>query len=168
LEIDGYLQLKQPGKAEIDLAKMDERLQNLKSLVGDKQDHKKTYSRQLAAYWGLAAREAEIRSRKLDAMAFYQTALLTRLDAKQKPETGVKDELVDNAHQLWVSLGGSDDGWKVWYGRRADALASLATLTWEDANQPLPAFEIADLRGKTWGLASLRGKVTFLNFWAEW
>jgi len=114
------------------------------------------------------ARQAKLQNRRLDAMAYYENALLTRLDAQQKPATGEKDELADNAHQLWASLGGTDAGWKTWYGQRADELANLATLTWEETNQPLASFEIADLGGKTWGLASLRGKVTFLNFWAEW
>ena len=167
-ETDGYLQLKQPEKAQLLLTQMDERLEDLKSLAGDKQDRKRTYEGQQATYWGLMAREAELRGRKLDAMAFYENALLTRLDAQQKPETGMKDELADNAHQLWANLGGSDEGWKLWYGRRADALANMATLTWEDANQPLATFELADLSGKTWNLAALKGKTTFLNFWASW
>jgi hypothetical protein len=167
-ETDGYLQLKQPDKAQLLLAQMDERLEDLKSLAGDKQDRKKTYAGQFATYWGLMAREAELRARKLDAMAFYENALLTRLDAQQKSETGMKDELADNAHQLWASLGGSDEGWKLWYGRRADALANQATLTWEGANQPLASFELTDLSGKTWNMAALKGKVTFLNFWASW
>jgi hypothetical protein len=167
-ETDGYLQLKQPDKAQPLLTQMDERLEDLKSLAGDKQDRIRTYEGQLAAYWGLTAREAELRGRKLDAMAFYENALLERLDAQQKPETGMKDELADNAHQLWASLGGSDEGWKLWYVRRADALANMATLTWEDANQPLATFELADLSGKTWNLAALKGKTTFLNFWASW
>ena len=124
LEMDGYLQLKQPDKAQLLLAQMDERLEDLKSLAGDKQDRKKTYAGQLATYWGLMARGAELRGRKLDAMAFYENALLTRLDAQQKPETGMKDELADNAQQLWAGLGGTDEGWKLWYGRRADALAN--------------------------------------------
>jgi hypothetical protein len=167
-ETDGYLQLKQPDKAQLLLAQEDERLDEFKSLAGDKQDRKKTYGGQLATYWGLMAREAELRGRKLDAMAFYENALLTRLDAQQKPETGMKDELADNAHQLWAGLGGSDEGWKLWYGRRADALANMAALTWEDANQPLATFELADLSGKTWNLAAVKGKTTFLNFWASW
>jgi hypothetical protein len=167
-ETEGYLQLKQPDKAQLLLAQMDERLEELKSLAGDKQDRKKDYAAQLATYWGLMARQAELHGRKLDAMAFYENALLTRLDAQQKPETGMKDELADNAHQLWASLGGSDEGWKLWYGRRADALANQATLTWEEASQPLAAFELADLSGKTWNMAALKGKVTFLNFWASW
>ena len=167
-EADGYLQLKQLDKVQLLLTQMDERLDDFKSLAGDKQERKRTYTGQLAAYWGLMAREAELHGRKLDAMAFYENALLTRLDAQQKPETGMKDELADNAHQLWAGLGGSDEGWKLWYARRADALANQATLTWEDANQPLATFELADLRGKNWNTASLKGKVTFLNFWASW
>jgi hypothetical protein len=167
-ETDGYVQLKQPDKAHLLLSQMDERLEDLKSLAGDKQDRKRTYEGQLATYWGLMAREAELRGRKLDAMAFYENALLTRLDAQQKPETGMKDELADNARQLWANLGGSDEGWKLWYGRRADALANQATLSWEDANQPLATFELADLSGKTWNLAALKGRTTFLNFWASW
>jgi hypothetical protein len=167
-EVDGYLQLKQADKAQLLLTQMDEWLQDFKSLAGDNQSHKKTYAGMLAAYWGQMAREAELRSRKLDAMGFYENALLTRLDAQQKPETGKKDELADNAHQLWASLGGTDEGWRTWYGRRADALANQTRLTWEDANLPLPAFELADLSGKTWNVASLKGKVIFLNFWASW
>jgi hypothetical protein len=167
-ETDGYLQLKQTDKAQLLLGQMDERLEDFKSLAGDKQDRKRTYEGQLATYWGLMAREAQLHGRKLDAMAFYENALLARLDAQHKPETGMKDDLADNAHELWASLGGSDEGWKLWYGRRADALANQATLSWEDANQPLATFELADLSGKTWNMASLKGKTTFLNFWASW
>jgi hypothetical protein len=167
-EVDGILQLKQTDKGQLLLTQMDEWLQNLKTFVGDNQLHKKSYAGRLSAYWGQMAREAELRGRKLDAMAFYENALLTRLDAQQKPEIGKKDELADNAHQLWANLGGTDEGWRLWYGRRADALANQSGLTWEDANLPLPAFELADLSGKTWNVASLKGKVIFLNFWASW
>jgi len=164
----GYVELKQADKARVLLAQMDERLDDFKALAGDKQDRKRSYAEQLSAYWGLMAREAQLRDRKLDAMAFYENALLARLDARQKPESGKKDELADSARRLWANLGGSDDGWKLWYGRRADALANMATLSWEDANEPLATFELADLSGKTWNLAALKGKTTFLNFWASW
>jgi hypothetical protein len=167
-EVDGNLQLTQADKAQLALAQMDEGLQDLKSRVGDIQRHKKSYTRRLSVYWGQIAREAELRGRKLDAMGFYENALLARLDAEQKPETGKKDELADGAHQLWANLGGTDEGWRLWYGRRADALANQSGLTWEDASQPLPSFELADLSGKTWNMAALKGKVTFLNFWASW
>jgi hypothetical protein len=167
-EVDGYLQLKQADKAQIALTQMDEWLQDLKSQVGDIQRHKKSYTRRLSAYWAQMAREAELRGRKLDAMGFYENALLARLATEEKPEPGKKDELADSARQLWANLGGTDEGWRLWYGRRADALANQSGLTWEDANLPLPTFELADLSGKTWNVASLKGKVTFLNFWASW
>ena len=67
-----------------------------------------------------------------------------------------------------ISMGGTEEGWSSWYGLREKALASLATLTWENANEPLPPFKLTDLSGKTWTLADLKGKVTFLNFWASW
>ena len=167
-ETDGYLRLKQAEKAQLDLAQIDVRLQELKPLAGDKQDRKDQCSSQESSYWGLMGRLAELQSRKLDAMAFYENGLLKRLEARQKPETGMKDELAENARSLWNDLGGTDEGWKVWYGRAADALARQATLTWEEVNLPLPSFELTDLHGKTWQVADLKGKVTFLNFWASW
>ena len=167
-EIDGDLQLKNAEKAQVALAQMDGWLQDLKALAGNNQTHKKSYARRLSAYWGQMAHAAELQGRKLDAMGFYENALLTRLDAEQKPEAGKKDELADDAHQLWARLGGTDEGWKLWYGRRADALANQSGLTWEDANLVLPAFEFTDLTGKTWNTAALKGKTTFLNFWASW
>jgi hypothetical protein len=167
-ETDGYLRLKQAEKAQLDLAQIDVRLQELKPLAGDKQDRKDQCSSQESSYWGLMGRLAELQSRKLDAMAFYENGLLKRLEARQKPETGMKDELAENARSLWNDLGGTDEGWKIWYERRADALARQATLTWEEVNLPLPSFELTDLHGKTWQVADLKGKVTFLNFWASW
>lgn len=167
-QTDAYLQLKQTEKAHAKLSETDQRLQDLNALAGDKQDRKKLYSIQLAAYWGRMGRLAELQGRKLDAMAFYENALLTRLDAQQKPEAGEKDELAGNALRVWTGLGGTREGWQTWYGRRADALADLPSLTWQAVNDPLPAFALADLNGKTWNLESLKGKVTFLNFWAVW
>ena len=167
-EADGYLRLKQADKAQITLAQMDERLQDLKTLAGDKQSRKEDCWARESSYWGLMGRLAEFQDRKVDAMAYYENGLLKRLEAKQKPESGVKDELANNARTLWSSLGGTDEGWRVWYGRQADPLAQQANLTWEEANLPLPSFQLTDLHGKTWQVADLKGKVTFLNFWATW
>ncbi len=167
-EVDAYVELKEPQQARLVLENMDEQVQELKSLAGSKQDRQQAYSFRLAAYWGLMGRDAELEGHKLDAMAFYENGLLTRLDAKLKPETGVKDELADNALRLWTALGGSKEGWETWYGQPAESLANQATLTWNDANEPLPSFQIADMNGKTWDLTSLKGKTVFLNFWASW
>jgi thiol-disulfide isomerase/thioredoxin len=32
----------------------------------------------------------------------------------------------------------------------------------------LPAFDLADVKGKRWSLADLKGKVVFVNIWATW
>jgi thiol-disulfide isomerase/thioredoxin len=167
-EADGYLRLRQAEKAQITLAQMDERLQDLKTLAGDQQSRKEDCWARESSYWGLMGRLAESQNRKLDAMAYYENGLLKRLDAKEKPKFGVKDELANNARTLWSSLGGTEEGWRVWYGRQADALAQPQTIAWEETNLPLPSFQLTDLHGKTWQVADLKGKVTFLNFWATW
>lgn len=84
------------------------------------------------------------------------------------PPDREKDELAEDAKKLWASLGGTDEAWPMWYGRSANELARLPTLRWDDANEPLASFVLADLNGKTWNLESLKGKITFLNFWAFW
>jgi hypothetical protein len=168
LETDGYVRLGQAEKAQQELAQLEPRLNELKSLAGDKDDRKKDCAGMEASYWGLAARLAELQNRKLDAMAFYENALLTRLQAGIRPEAGEKDEIAEGAQKLWASLGGTDEGWKTWYGRPAAELAAKSQLTWERANEPLPSFELADVQGKTWRLADVKGKVVLLNVWASW
>jgi len=137
-------------------------------MVGDKNDRKESSLKQFSVYWECMARLAQLQHRNVDAMAFYENALLARLEARQKPIPGEKDELAEDAKQLWSTLGGTNEGWMMWYGRHANELAQAVTLHWENANEPLPAFQIADLKGKVWTQDSLKGKVTFLNFWASW
>jgi AhpC/TSA family len=167
-EADGYVRLNQPKKAQAALADFDTALLALKSEINDKDDRRRSYSAQESLYWTAMARLAQSENQKLDAMAYYESALLDRLESGSLPAPGDKDDLGDSAHQLWASLGGSNDGWNAWYGRRASALASQSHLTWETAQDPLPPFQLTDMQGKTWQLADLKGKVVFLNFWAAW
>ena len=163
-----YLDLKRPDQARVVLARMDEELTTLKAKAGDQADFRKESTARVSAWWALTARAAELEGRDQDSMAYYEHALLSRFEAQQTPETGLPDELPSEARRLWAKLGGSNEGWQLWYGRQANALATQATLTWDEANDPLPAFELTDLKGKTWTQASLKGKTTFLNFWATW
>ena len=167
-ETQAYIQLGDNQKAQQELSKIDQRFEELKSLAGTKEDRMKEYSSRQVAYWELMARLAEAENHKLDAMAYYENALLTRLQAGIKPEPSEKDELAADAQKLWAALGGSADGWKTWYALPAAELAAKSTLTWQESNESLPAFEIADIKGKTWQLADLRGKVVLLNVWASW
>lgn len=166
-EIGAYLQLKQVEKAESLLTQLDLWLQDFKLLVGADSNQNQLYSGWLSDYWTLRARGAELRDRKLDAMSFYENALLTRLDAQIKPPAPV-DDLVRDAHRLWTNLNGTEDGWQLWYGRPANDLASKVALTWQKVDEPLPPLELTDLNDQPWSLASLKGKVTFITFWATW
>ncbi len=164
--VSAYVQIKQADKAAVALLQMDEGLQDEKALASDKSDRKKPYLLGMSSYWACAARLAELQARKLDAMAFYENALLARLDAQEKPPSDKQDELADDAKTLWASLGGTDEGWMTWYGRRAQQLSVTSILSWEETSVPLPKFELTDLNGKTWTQDSLKGKVSLLNFWA--
>lgn len=167
-EISGYLQLKQVDKAAPLLAQLDTSIQNANTMAGDNEERKQLCTGSLADYWGLKGQKAELYGQNIDAMSFYQNALLIRLNAKIKPPADERDELADNAHRLWISLKGSEDAWQQWYGRAANDLATTATLSWQKSNQPLAAFELPDLSDKKWNLDSFKGKVTLISFWATW
>ena len=167
-EADACVRLKQANRAQDALTQADAALHALKSRINDKDEFREAYTRQESSYWLAEARLAELQDHKLDAMAYYESALLARLDSGSVPAPGKKDDLAHDAHQLWASLGGSDESWKFWYTRRADAIAAQSHLTWENAQDPLPPFQLADLQGKTWQLADLKGKVAFLTFWASY
>ena len=168
LEVRSYLDLRQLDEVRPRLARTEERLRSLKKDVGDDPDNKQQYSDLMTEWWGLMARLAELENRPLDAMAYYQNALLARIDGGQRLESGVEDELAESARQLWTGLGGTGEGWQTWYGRPAAALARRSSITWKQVNEPLAAFQLIDVKGNAWNLASLKGKVTFLNFWASW
>jgi hypothetical protein len=168
LEAGGYLDLKQADRAEAVLEQMNQRLHGIEKYATGKEEYRTEYAGQMSKYWGLVARVAVLREHPVDALAFYGNAISARFDSQQKPERGSKDELADGAQQLWSKLGGTSDGWKLWYGQRAEALAKKVAFAWETANEPLPSFELTDVNGKSWNLASLKGKVNFLNFWASW
>jgi cytochrome c biogenesis protein CcmG, thiol:disulfide interchange protein DsbE len=50
----------------------------------------------------------------------------------------------------------------------AGAAAKDSVLRPWPASQPTPALQLTSLDGQPWNLASLRGKVVVVNFWATW
>jgi hypothetical protein len=167
-EADGYVRLELPADGQAALTQFNQTLQAMKAQVNDNAERRKSYLAQESLYWNAMAHLAQLQNRQLDAMAYYQAALLDRLDSATLPAPGEKDNLARDARELWATLGGTEAGWKSWYGSRADALWNQTHLTWESAQDPLPPFQLTDLQGKTWQDADLKGKVVFLNFWASW
>ena len=125
-----------------------------------------------AAYWERLGSLAELEGRGMDALVFYQNALVVRPQPKKGMPPGPKDELAEKARLLWKQHGGTDEGWQAWLSRKelgasvagAPDLLSL----WTRLKKPLPDFELTDLAGNKWTLDDLKGKVTFANVWATW
>ena len=63
-------------------------------------------------------------------------------------------------------IGGTEEGWQAWIAPRGASTAAAAEANWTKPNKPLLDFALADLEGRTWRLADLKGRVTFVNVWA--
>jgi thiol-disulfide isomerase/thioredoxin len=67
-------------------------------------------------------------------------------------------------------MEGTPAVWARWIEPPPDAgkSAPLTEGGWKEATKDLPAFELADVNGKTWRLTELKGKVVLINLWATW
>lgn len=131
-------------------------------------DKLRTYLSRQVDYWSRVGDLAGLQERKIDAMTFYQNALLARVS----PPSGTqKDELAEKARSLWQELGGSNEGWQAWFSRK-DIFGQLPGVqaggTWKKIEKRLPEFELAELSGAKWRLADIKGKTTLITIWATW
>jgi len=74
--------------------------------------------------------------------------------------------MVAEAKSYYLAHGGTEDKWLDW-------ATSVSNVPVHESTSPtfvkeLPDFSITDLAGHAWQLASLKGKATFVNFWATW
>jgi thiol-disulfide isomerase/thioredoxin len=122
----------------------------------------------LEEYWANRAREAHLRGNKIDALAWYQMALQTRLELPKAFEGKVRDEVPDEAHALWKQQGGTETAWETWSRMPAADQTLLAEGRWEKPKKSIPDFELTDLSGKTWRLKELNGKAVLIDVWATW
>lgn len=169
-----YLKMKEPTKAREVLRQMEAALTKQKpdekADVGEKLGHQGHE----IIYWEWMGRLAEHDNRRLDALAYYQSALALRQPPAKKPakeEKSEPDELVDRAQRLWKELGGTAEGWAN-LAKRSESSKRIAEASggglWEQKDKALPDFELSDLKGRTWRLGDLKGKVAFINLWATW
>jgi thiol-disulfide isomerase/thioredoxin len=107
------------------------------------------------------AQAAEVNGRKLDALVLYRASK----QARTTPAPA-KDVLADNMGRLWKELGGTASAYPLLLDKPKVTEASESR--WERPKNPLPAFALPDIEGKTWKLASLNGKAVLINIWATW
>ena len=165
---EAYARLKQPDKAREVLAQLADLIKPKEPSKTDSQ--KRSYAYGQTVYWQAAGKVADVEQRKLDALMAYQTALLFR-DKPSIPSASKIDELSDNTVRLWKELGGTDQGWNAYLARNEMSKSKFETAevrSWDTKNTPLATFELADLQGRNWSLADLKGKVAFINLWATW
>ena len=125
-----------------------------------------------AASWERLGSLAEMEGRGMDALVFYQNALVVRSQSRKGMPGRPKDELAEKARLLWKQHGGTDEGWQAWLSRKelgapVEGSPDLLSL-WTRLKKPLPDFELTDLGGNKWTPGDLKGKVTFANVWATW
>ena len=121
-----------------------------------------------SGYWANRAHLAVIDGRKQDALAYYQLALRARSHPPQYQEGRFVDELNDDAHALWEEQGGSEVAWTAWSAAPPASAAKADEARWEKPTKDLPAFQLADLSGKTWSSKTINGKTVLINLWATW
>lgn len=122
----------------------------------------------LSNYWRNRARLASLEGRKADALTFYQQAVFTRQRTPDAYHGTLKDDLLEEAGAVWKDAGGTEVAWNVWKTPPAGKAQELTEGRWEKATKIMPAFELADLAGKTWRVKNLEGKSVLINVWATW
>jgi thiol-disulfide isomerase/thioredoxin len=148
------------------LSKKPDAVQSLRAAIeGTPPEEKKEES----GYWLNRARLAVLDDHKQDALAYYQKALQTRMEAPQYRQGKLTDNLSDEARVVWKETGGTETAWAVW-SKQPDAAATsnAAEAQWEKPKMDLPTFELADMAGKTWRTKDLNGKTVLINLWATW
>jgi thiol-disulfide isomerase/thioredoxin len=119
-------------------------------------------------YWMNRARLAVLENRKADGLTYYQLALQTRSTPAAPWHGKLQDNLTDEARGVWKEMGGTEVAWSVWSNPPSSKPQELAEGRWEKPKRTIPAFELADLQGKTWKLKTLEGKTLLINLWATW
>jgi thiol-disulfide isomerase/thioredoxin len=149
------------------LAEQPQQAERVKAFV-ERDLPPKTWPRLEEVYWHDRGRLAALEGRKADALTYYQKALQMRKHPPDAYEGYVFDDLEKEARALWKQLGGTETAWNLWSKPPAAKIQELAESGWKKPTKAMPAFELADLSGKTWRLKNLEGRAVLINVWATW
>jgi hypothetical protein len=121
-----------------------------------------------AQYWLNRGRLAALEGSKADALTYYQKALQSRQVPPRAFQGRTRDQLMEEARTLWTQLGGTGTAWAIWSKAPASKIEERVEGGWKKPTKAMPAFELADLSGKTWRLKNLEGRAVLINVWATW
>ncbi|AXC10201.1 Thiol:disulfide oxidoreductase related to ResA [Acidisarcina polymorpha] len=122
----------------------------------------------LQEYRANHARVALLTGNRIDALAYYQMVLQTKLEAPKPFKGRFRDDLGDEGHALWKQQGGTETAWATGSKMPSADNTILAEGRWEKPKRSIPDFELIDLSGKTWRLRELNGKSVLIDVWATW
>jgi thiol-disulfide isomerase/thioredoxin len=166
-----YEAISRPADMEVALDRLRQTLDARREL-GMTAAQRSSWKRSYGDYWLKMGRCAEMQTRVREAMVFYLRASdLNWYDSGVR--TPQPNDARVKAHQLWASLGGSDEGWIEYTrhsGQAPDPESLKVALGGEagEVGKKLPDFAAPDLTGRNWTLADLKGKATLINVWATW
>jgi thiol-disulfide isomerase/thioredoxin len=162
--VDGSIQLKDFERARKMIGRMERWVNDNQALA---EDRSSGFARFRGVWLNSEGKLAEAEGHKLDAIAFYTKAIALRA---QDPE------MAKHARTLWDEMGGTKEGWDsatavIQVPAKPAAAAVTAAYQfapWNTVNKPLNEMNLADVKGRTWTLEDLRGKMTLITAWATW
>ncbi len=115
--------------------------------------------------------EAEINERYVEAMVKAGDLAQARSVARDAVRVGASsDRMMELYKAAYLTLEGSEKGFKEEVAKaKSEAIADTrAKMTKERLNKPAKDFTLKDLGDREVRLASLKGKVVVIDFWATW
>lgn len=85
--------------------------------------------------------------------------------SKLTPGNAIIDAVIE-AKAFYLAQGGAEEKWLEWATSAPNTEPPKPAAL--EFTQPLVEFAAKDLNGKTWRLADLKGKATFIDVWATW
>jgi thiol-disulfide isomerase/thioredoxin len=166
--VDGSVQLKDFAKARNMIARMQTWINDNQALADNPSSG---FNRFRGVWLNSQGKLAEAEGRKMDAIAFYTKAIATA-GRLQDADTA------SHAEALWAEMGGTKEGWDSLTARPASPKPAATVkpavtpvfqfASWKSVSKTLNEMNLQDVAGRTWTLAELRGKTTFVTAWATW
>jgi len=123
-------------------------------------------------WFRLQGRLAELEGDPAKALALYQSfmqpyAKMLSGTANAVPGPDLSNQIAE-IKKFYLANGGKEESWLQWVATAPKPDSAVSGPDRLHYDVMLSNFEAKDLNGKTWRLADLKGKATFIDIWATW